>query len=220
MDYLRARQQMVESQLRTNQVTDHRVLSAFLSVPREEFVPVELRPIAYMDEDLVLPAAQGEPRALMELRVLGRLIHAARVAPGSLALVVGCGTGYSAAVLGRLAGSVIALESDTRLAEVAGEALSRADASNVAVVTGPLEEGWPDQAPYDLILLDGSVEFVPETLLGQLAAGGRLLAVVGLPPDGNAMLYERHGSDIGSLNLFDAFVHPLPGFRRAQSFVF
>lgn len=217
VDYATARFNMVESQLRTNRVIDRRLLEAFEAVPRERFVPERLRSIAYVDEDLRI--ARG--RYLMEPMVLARLLEAAAIEAGDVALDIGCGLGYASAVMARLAGTVVALESDEALAKQA-EALLQAEAvDNAVVVTGPLDQGYPGQAPYNVILIDGAVAEVPQSVSGQLAEAGRLVAVVKRGPGmGRATLHERVGGLVSGRELFDAATPLLPEFAREPGFVF
>jgi protein-L-isoaspartate(D-aspartate) O-methyltransferase len=157
-------------------------------------------------------------RRLLKPMVLAKLIHAAELAGTDRVLDIGAATGYGAAVLARIAGHVTALEQDTALAGVARTAL--ADQPNVEVVSGPLAEGWPAAAPYDVILLHGATEVVPQALFPQLKDGGRLLCVLGASPAAKAMLYRRSGDDIGGLPLFDATAPVLPGFVKPLEFAF
>jgi protein-L-isoaspartate(D-aspartate) O-methyltransferase len=216
-DYARARRHMVDCQLRPNKVLDPAILDAMATVPRERFVPRGLRGVAYVDEDLPI----GADRYLMEPVVAARLLQAAAVRPGDVALDVGCGTGYEAAVLARLAGAVAALEGDRALAEKAFAALGDLAIDNVAVVNGPPREGFPDQAPYDVIFLSGAVAEVPETLLAQLAEGGRLVGVVARSGGGGrALLYLRTGELTSHRALFDAATPLLPDLAPQPRFVF
>jgi protein-L-isoaspartate(D-aspartate) O-methyltransferase len=221
-DFSLQRVKMVEGQLRTTDVTEPRLLSAMASVPREEFVPSRRRALSYIDEDLeVAPAQDGVPaRYLMEPSPFARLVQLARVRPGDFVLDVGCATGYSAAVLSRLAGSVIALECDPELAASAGETLSRLDCDNVAIIEGKLAEGCPDQGPFDVIIIEGAVDFVPDALTAQLKDGGRLVTVIGQGNAGKATLFLSEGGRISSRPAFNAAVRPLPEFRREPSFEF
>ncbi|MQX36412.1 protein-L-isoaspartate O-methyltransferase family protein [Roseospira navarrensis] len=217
MDFTHARLNMVENQIRANRVTDPAVLTAMEKVPRELFVPKALRGIAYVDEDIAL----DEDRFLMEPMVLGRLIQAAAVRAGDVVLDVGCATGYSSAVLAHIASTVVALECDDDLVIRATRTLTDLNLDNAVVVTGPLAEGYPRQAPYDVIVLNGAVQQIPDGLRGQLADGGRLVAVLG---DGrwNSKLtvIERHGDAFGHRTLYDAATPVLPGFAKAPDFVF
>lgn len=216
MDYAAARRNMVESQLRPNKVTDDAVLEALAAVPRELYVPEPLRGVAYVDEDIPL----GRGRFLMEPMILARLVQLARVRPGDVALVIGSGVGYGAAVLCRLASRVVALESDSELAQRSMRTLERQGVANVAVVEGPLTAGAPQLAPFDVILFDGSVDTVPPPILDQLADNGRLVAVVTHDGVGRAMFAIRNGGVVARRIEFDAAVPLLPGLDAAAGFVF
>jgi protein-L-isoaspartate(D-aspartate) O-methyltransferase len=216
-DYAAARLRMVESQIRPNKVTDFAILEAFLDVARERFAPEGRRGVAYVDEDLPL----GNGRCLMEPMVLGRFLQQGGLVPEDRVLVVGAGTGYDAAVVSRVAKRVVALESDKELAMRARSALASVGATSVAVREGPLEAGWPDQAPYDLILVGGAVGLVPDALAAQLAEGGRLVAVVKDAPGlGKATLFMKARGAVSKRVLFDAGTMPLPGFVAEPGFVF
>lgn len=210
---------MVDTQIRTEGVTDYGIIRAMGEVPRERFVPARARPFAYTDVDIVVKE-DGHERRLMRPATLARLIQLADIAPSDFALVVGCATGYAAALIANLATSVIALESDERLAAEASATLMDLGIGNVAVVTGPLEEGYASEGPYDVILFDGSVEQVPEAFFDQLKEGGRLVAVVGSGRAAPAMVFTKTNDDVGGRAAFDAFAPPLPGFARPREFVF
>ena len=217
VDFAAARWNMVESQLRTNKVTDLRVLDAFETVPRELFVPEPLRGIAYVDEDVAL----GSGRFVMEPRVLARLLQAAQPGPEDMALDLGCGSGYATAILSRLVATVVALEADAALAEAANRTLDKLEIDNAVVVEGRLAEGYPKQAPYNVILLGGAVAEIPAAIADQLAEDGRLVAVVSAGPGlGRATLMRRDGGVISSRVLYDASLPVLPGFEAAPGFVF
>jgi protein-L-isoaspartate(D-aspartate) O-methyltransferase len=216
-DYARARFNMVEGQVKPNRVTDPMLLQAMLEVPRELFVPKAARGIACVDEDIPI----GRGRHLVEPMVFGRLVDAAAPLPGDMVLVVGAGTGYSAAVLARLANTVVALEGDPTLAREATDLLARLGADNAVVVEGPLTEGYPRQAPYDVIIVEGAVAAVPEAILGQLADGGRLATVVSADGRmGRAVLFQRFGVTTARRVLFDAATPFLPGFAPRPVFEF
>lgn len=217
MDFASARRNMVECQLRTNRITEESILAAMGEVPRERFVPEEMTSIAYVDEDLRI----GDRRYLMEPMVLGRLLQETLPDTAEAALSIGCGTGYSAAVLSRLCAAVFALESEPALAAKATSVLSALGADNAVVVEGPLERGWPDEAPFNLILFNGAVSEVPPAIAEQLAEDGRLAAVV-VQDDGvgHATLIERRGGVLARRVLFDANVPLLPGFEKSAGFVF
>jgi protein-L-isoaspartate(D-aspartate) O-methyltransferase len=217
-----ARRMMVDGQIRTNDVTDLALLAAFLEVPRERFVPADKTELAYLDLDLpVLEAARGAPaRRLLRALVLAKLIQAAAIEPQQVVLDVGCGTGYSAAVLARLAAHVVALEEEPALAAMASRTLAELEPAKVTVVTGPLTAGWPARSPYDVILLDGRTEIVPRSLFPQLKDGGRLVCIEGKGPAAKGMLYLSTGGDVGGRPIFDASAQLLPGFAEPPAFVF
>jgi protein-L-isoaspartate(D-aspartate) O-methyltransferase len=220
-DFVEARRMMVEGQVRTYDVTDLRVLAAMLEVPREYFVPDEEQALAYVDQDLTVARAKDgrAPRYLLKPAVLARLIQEAEVAASDRALDVGCATGYSSAVLSKLARSVVALEEDSELASIAREKLARLGATNVTVVTGPLTAGAPSQAPFDFILLNGATEILPQTLCRQLKPGGRLACVFGRAP-GRATVYRSVSGHVTGHPAFDAAAPLLPGFAKPPDFVF
>jgi protein-L-isoaspartate(D-aspartate) O-methyltransferase len=222
IDFAAARRIMVDSQVRTSDVTDLRLVAAMQAVPRERFVPAGQADLAYLDFDIPVGAAQpGWPaRCLLKPMVLAKLLQAADVAEGDHVLDVGCATGYSSAVLARLAGAVIAVEEDAGLAERARENLRAAGASQVQIVSGPLADGARAQGPYDVILVNGAFEVAPKVLLHQLKPGGRLVGVLGRGPAGKAMLYCSIGGDCGGRPIFDAAAPPLPGFAAPAAFVF
>jgi protein-L-isoaspartate(D-aspartate) O-methyltransferase len=222
IDFVAARRIMVDSQVRTSDVTDLRLIAAMLALPRERFLPAEQADLAYLDFDIPAAAAPaGEPvRRLLKPMVLAKLLQAAEITAGDHVLDVGCATGYASAVLARLAHSVVALEQDAGLAELARDNLRALGVSGVDVVTGPLAEGWPPQARYDVIVLNGASEVAPKTLLRQLKPGGRLVGVLGRGPLGKAMLYCSIGGECGGRPIFDAAAPLLPGFAAPAAFVF
>ncbi len=216
-DFAAARQNMVDSQIRTNKVTDPELLSALAETPREQFLARHLQDIAYIDEDLAI----GGGRYLMEPMVLARMIQALDLDPGDVVLDVGCASGYSSAVLARLATAVVALECDEPLAREATANFAEMGIDNVVVVDDELSRGHAEQAPYQAIFLNGAVPAIPEVLIGQLAEGGRLCAVVDDGTgSGRAVRAVRRGATVARRVLFDANVPPLPGFAREPGFVF
>jgi protein-L-isoaspartate(D-aspartate) O-methyltransferase len=219
-DFARARRMMVDGQVRTNDVTDLRVIAAFSEVPRERFVPKDKLALAYADQDIPVGGAGAPARCLLKPMVLSKLIQAAEIAEGDKVLDVGCTTGYSTAILARLAGTVVALEQDSVLARTAAENLGALGSTNVRLAAGPLVQGWPAQAPYDAILLNGSAEVEPNVLLRQLKEGGRLVGVIGGSPVGRAMIYRRSGGHTSAHPDFDAVAPLLPGFAKPPQFVF
>ena len=214
MDYELARRNMVEGQIRTNKVTNAALIQAMETVPRERFLPAERAHAAYVDEDQ--PLAPG--RFLMEPMVFARLVQLAAPRPGDHALVVGSGSGYGAAVLAQLVRSVVALEGDPSLAARGREQFARLVVDRATQVDGPLTDGWPLRAPYDVILIEGAVEFVPPALLDQLAEGGRLVVVIATDGVGQATLFDKRNDVLSHRGVFDASVPFLPGFRRKREF--
>lgn len=216
MDFEAARTKMVENQIRTTDVTSHSVLRAFYNVPREAFVPAKAKSLAYIDTDIEV--APG--RYLMEASPLAKLLQLAAVTKNDVVLEVGTGSGYVAAILSQLAGSVISVEVDGALAEQATERLSSLGHDNVAVVTGELQNGYASEAPYDLVFVNGAVEEVPSALLEQLRDGGRLVAVVGYGNAAQAKVLVKEQGAISESTYFNASVKPLPGFGKIKEFVF
>lgn len=224
-DFEARRIAMVEAQLRPNEVTDKRLIAAMRAVPRERFVPKTREGLAYMDQDIeVLPARDGAPaRALLAPMVQARLIQLADIQPHETVLDVGCATGYSTAVLARLGAGVVGLEPDPELAALAKANLASCGHANGEIVTGDLTAGYAAGAPYDVIVLEGSVANVPNALLSQLKEGGRLVAVRTRAPNmrqGKAYLFVRVKGEASGTVEFDAAAPPLPGFAPAPSFAF
>ncbi len=222
IDFARLRQSMVDSQIRANDVTDPRILAAMLELPRERFAPEDRRGLAYIDDDLpIRNATAGKPgRYLMEPMVLAKLVQALDIGAEDKVLDVGAATGYSAALLGRVAGRVVALEEDSELAAAAAKLLAELGAAKVKVVTGALVAGWLAGCPYDAILLEGSVEIVPQALLNQLGEGGRLAAVVRAGGTARATIYTRVAGSVAARPVFNAAAPPLSGFEAPKTFVF
>jgi protein-L-isoaspartate(D-aspartate) O-methyltransferase len=216
MNFAAARHNMVESQLRTNKVNDIAVLDAFDSVPREMFAPAGREAVAYVDDDL--PIAPG--RFLMEPMVLARLVQLAGPKASDAALDVACGTGYSTAILSRLAGRVVGLEGDAGLARRARASLLDQGATNASIVEGDPPQGWREGAPYDAILVNGMIDVVPPALVEQLGEGGRLVYVQRRDGVGRATLTTRIEGVVSSRISFEAAVPPLPGFLAPAGFVF
>ncbi|MDP6706844.1 MAG: protein-L-isoaspartate O-methyltransferase [Alphaproteobacteria bacterium] len=213
---LSRREAMVNGQIRPNKVVDERITAALLAVPREPFLPGPLRGVAYLDEDI----AVGEGRYLMEPVAFARLLQAAEIGADDVVLDIGCASGYSSAVIARLASAVVALEAAPELGARANEILAELEIDNIAVVEGPLEAGYAEQGPYDVIFIGGAIERLPEALPEQLAEGGRLVVVERRGGIGRAMRYGKHDGLVSGLELFDAQVALLPGFEARPAFVF
>jgi protein-L-isoaspartate(D-aspartate) O-methyltransferase len=210
---LAARTNMIDAQIRSADVTDPRIHAAMAAVARERFVPSSGRALAYAD--VAVEVAPG--RFLLDPRSLAKGLQLAGVKAEDRVLDVGCATGYSSAVLGRLAKSVVALEQDADLVRVASQALATAQ-GDIELTQGGLIEGFKMGGPYDLIFINGAIEARPDTLLGQLAEGGRLVAF--LKAEGRATLFVREHGQIGSRPGFDAHVPVLAGFKKSQGFIF
>lgn len=217
-DFADARRHMVDGQIRPNDVTDLHILAAMLEVPRERFTPPASASIAYLDLDLPMGEGAAASRCLLKPMLLAKLFNAAEIKATDRVLDVGCVTGYAAALLARMAEQVVALEQDAGLAKTAKGALS--SLPNVTVVSGPLVEGWPSAAPYDLIVLEGATEIEPQALGRQLKDGGRLVCVLGSGPGASAMLYRRGGDEFGGRPIFSAAAAVLPGFVKPPAFAF
>ncbi|HEY8567455.1 MAG TPA: protein-L-isoaspartate O-methyltransferase [Beijerinckiaceae bacterium] len=221
IDFALARRAMVDSQVRTFDVNDLPLLAVLDELPRENFVPAGRENLAYIDRDMcVSDGINGaEKRFMLSPMVLARLIQDLGPRPGERVLDIACGLGYSTAAMARLGAKVTGLESSeamaaetrTRLAGVGVEA---------EVAVGDLKAGLPQAAPFDAILVNGTVEERPEALLQQLAEGGRLACVLGTGRVGRATLFTRAGDAFGSRALFDAHATALPAFRREPGFVF
>lgn len=207
------RQAMVASQLRTTGINDPRVLAAMGAVPRERFVPADRIPMAYADA--LVPLGNG--RDLNTPMSFGRMLTEAGPQKGDHALVIGAATGYAAAVLERLVASVVAVEEDPDLTAMARKSLA---GTAVKLVEGPLAQGHKQSAPYDLILIDGAVEFVPDAIVKQLAETGRLAAAMLVQGVAQISIGRRGGAGFGMAAVSDAASAILPGFSKPRTFVF
>jgi protein-L-isoaspartate(D-aspartate) O-methyltransferase len=215
-----ARQKMVDGQVRTSDVTDFRIIDAMLAVPREAFVPANQRALAYLDRDLDIAEGGAARRFLIKPVVIAKMLQAAGIKDTDKVLVTGCATGYTAALVARLAGQVVATESDPTQAAKAAEVLRELGLANVTFRAAAAADGDPSNAPYDAIVLDGATEIVPERLYGQLGEGGRLVGVFAMSKPPRAMLVTRSHGDFGTRALFDAVVPVLPGLEHRPAFVF
>jgi protein-L-isoaspartate(D-aspartate) O-methyltransferase len=208
-DYAAARASMVDTQLRPEGVNFAPVTEAMASVKREDFVAEGSRPVAYVDRTVPM----GDGRFLSGPVVTGRLLTALTPLEGERALVVGCGTGYSAAILKLMGLRVLGLESSPKLA-------ARARELGVDVVEGPLEEGWKSKAPYQLILIDGAVEYIPDAIIAQLTDHGRLGAALIDRGISRLVVGRRSGDGFGLQTMTDSGAAALPGFKKPRTFTF
>jgi protein-L-isoaspartate(D-aspartate) O-methyltransferase len=217
-DSLIQRTNMVESQIRPSDVTDRRIMRAMQRVARERFVPAGRASLAYMDNDVPLAEpGSGMQRSLMSPRNFAKLLQLAAIEPDATVLIVGAGRGYSAAIVAELARAVVALETDADLAALANAAL--AGLANVCVIVGELSSGHASAGPYDAIVVDGMIAARPDTLLGQLKPGGRLVAIVNAGAVGRAKRWLRSGAHFAETTVFEATAGVLPGFELAPAFV-
>ncbi len=214
------RQRMVDSQIRVSDVTDHRIIRAFLQTPRELFVPSGQKPFAYSDRDIPIGTGETGERFLLSPMTLAKMVQALQIEATNVVLDIGCGSGYSAAILAQLAASVVAVEEDEALVAAAEANLQTLSFANTAILQGRLTDGLASEGPFDAILISGGVEEVPEALTRQLNDHGRLVVVVVSQGSGQARLYERAGAQTSERPLFDVSAPILPGFRKAREFVF
>lgn len=217
MDHVAARYTMVQNQIRTNRVTDPKIIAAMSELPRERFAPDWARGIAYVDENIPLNGG----RYLTEPLTSALLLQAAEINADDVVLDVGCGTGYISAISARIASAVVALESDAELAARAVATLAELGIETATIVVGPLREGWPAQAPYDVIVFGGAVSAIPAKIVGQLAQGGRMVVVVAEDKGlGCGTLLLRQGGTVSRRPIFEAAISVLPEFALEPTFRF
>jgi protein-L-isoaspartate(D-aspartate) O-methyltransferase len=216
IDYQAVREAMVDTQVRTADVTRYPILDAMMRVPREEYLPEAVKPVAYLGEHVPL----GEGRVLLDPRSFAKMLDALNVGPKDLVLDVGTGFGYSSAVLARMAEAVIALEEDADMAAEAEARLIEHGVDNAVVHRARLVDGAPEHGPYDAIIIEGGVEQVPEALTGQLKLGGRIVAIHMHGKLGQVKLGRRWETGVGWRRIFDAGAPVLAGFALAKAFEF
>ncbi len=221
-DFELQRKNMVESQVRPSDITDRRIMRAMLALPREVFAADDTRGLAYMDQHLPVGArsAGASRRGLLSPRVLARLLQLAEIEAGDRVLEIGTGTGYGAAIMSRMARTVVALDADESFASNARKIMNELAIDNVGVVSGPHAAGWKAEAPYAAIVIGGAVPEVPAGLLDQLQDGGRLAAVISSGGIGQVMQWRRIGSTYASRRVAEAGAPVLPGFERVPGFAF
>ena len=216
-DFVSLRRTMVDTQLRTNKVRNQVVLDSMGEIPRETFIPFDFSNFAYVDEHINI----GPGRGMVQPMILARMIQAAEISADAVVLDIACGSGYSSAVLARIARVVVALESDEQLSELAASQIMALGLDNVVLEYGDIKDGWPDQAPYDVIMINGACEEIPEKIFSQLADRGKLCAVTRDRNGGCVVrMWDKVDSTLSSRNLFDANVPNLPEFERPTGFYF
>ncbi len=213
-DFASRRVMMVDTQVRPSDVTKFPIIDAMLSVPRELYVPYARREAAYVGENLEI----GTGRVMLEARTLAKLLDALDIQPDELVLDLGCGLGYSAAVIARLADTVVAVEEDSALAGEAQRLLSEEGVDNALVIAGPLALGAAKHAPYDVVTVQGAVETIPDAIMSQIKDGGRIGAVFMSGALGTAMVGFKTEGGISWRSVFNATAPVLDGFRKARSF--
>ena len=218
MHFEALRKAMVDSQIRPNKVIDDRVIAAFMNVPRERFVSKNMQNLAYIDEDIHLSGG----RFIVEAMVMARIIQTLALDASQSVMLIGAGTGYTAALLSYLVESVIAIETRAQMVEKAQQAVAGLDIGNVAVIKARLQDGYASEAPYDAIIIEGAVEQIPQRLLDQLSDGGRLAAI--WRPEGTqageACIWHKTGEVVSRTPLFTAQVPVLDEFRAKPKFSF
>ena len=216
-DFARARENMINSQVRPNDVIDPRVIAAMARVPREAFVPEHMREYAYADADLFIGNDEnGDGRWLLQAMTLARMLQLAEVDRADCALSVDCASGYTTAVLAHLAMSVISVEASAKFADGATRALEEQGITNAAVVNGQPGQGWEKEAPFDVIIIPGRLERRPDALLAQLNDLGRLVAVYGGPRVARIRVWTRRGEAISHVDEFTTTAPLAPGFSNQE----
>ncbi len=216
IDYQAARIAMVDGQVRPSDVTLYPVIDAMLKVPREAYVPDDMRPLAYVGKHIDLKNGG----VVLAPRILAKMLESLNIKQDEMVLDIGIGLGYSAAVIARLAEAVIAVEENSELASVAETTLSEQSADNAVVHVGPLVEGAAEHGPYDVIVVEGGVQVLPDSLLSQLKVGGRIAAIFMDGPSGQCRIGVRTAAGISWDTVFDATAPVLSGFSAEKTFSF
>lgn len=213
-DFATRRRMMVDTQVRPSDVTKYPIIDALLSIPREVFVPAATREAAYVDDLIKLP----DGRYVLDPRSLAKMLDVLNIQPGDVVLDLGCGLGYSAAVIAHMAQAVVAVEAEAEMAEEAQALLSGEDIDNAAVIAGPLEAGAAKHGPYDVITIEGGVEQVPQAVLDQLREGGRIAAIFMDGALGECRIGQKIDGSVDWRMAFNAAAPVLSGFEKARAF--
>ncbi len=219
---------MVNSQLLPNAITSKELLAAFKELERENFVPVTQKTQAYIDRDIKIDVAtsNNQSRFILDPMVQAKLVQAANIQPTDMVLDVACATGYSTALIAKIANVVVGIEADENVAQIASQHIEQQAIDNAVIVHSALIDGYKKEAPYDVILINGLIEEVPQELFNQLAENGRLVAVVVADnssinsPLGHAFIYSKTNGTIASRMAFDACPSKLPDFNKPKQFSF
>jgi protein-L-isoaspartate(D-aspartate) O-methyltransferase len=213
-DYKARRTMMVDTQVRPSDVTKFPIIDAMLSVPREEFVPASLREAAYVGENIAL----GANRVMLEPRTLAKMLDALSIEPDHVVLDLGCGLGYSTAILAKMAEFVVAVEDDADNATQAQNILSESGVDNAAVMQGALRDGAAKSAPYDIVMIQGAVEVVPDAILAQLRDGGRIACIFAEGALGVVRIGRKIDGAVNWRYAFNAGAPVLSGFQKEAAF--
>jgi len=219
MNFEQSRIKMVDNQVRPCDVTNHALLTAMLSVPREAFFSEDTQALAYLDRDSAIDGSQeNNARYRMSPGNLAKLIQLCDTQSDDVVLLIGAGSGYTAGVFSHLASSVVAIEEETSLVQPAADVITELGYDNVVMLEGNHKDGWEREAPYDVIFVDGSVEIIPDAWQAQLAQGGRLVVVVGSGNSARAVIYTKREGHVGHVAEFNCSVPALPGFEKTTGF--
>ncbi|MEM8795784.1 MAG: protein-L-isoaspartate O-methyltransferase [Pseudomonadota bacterium] len=220
-DFSKARVQMVDNQIRPNDITDLGLIETFLNVPRELFVPQGKKAIAYSDADIALSATDSDKdRYLFQPVTYAKLLDAAKIGHNDVVLCIGSGSGYGVALMASLADSVVGIDQSEQLVEQANEALAALEIDNVAVLNSDHKAGNAKEAPFDVILIEGAVEEAPLALCDQLRDGGRLVTILGTGLSAHVVVITKKGEDISHVRRGNISAALLPGFEKEAGFVF
>ena len=217
MEFHIARQNMIENQIKPSGVTDNSIINAMADLPREKFVSSDAATVCYSDKEIFL----GDERYMMAPTLLASLLQEARIAEEHLVLNIGCGSGYSVAVLSRICRAVVGIEENPTLFEKASSLMVELGIDNALIVKKPLVNGYSKQAPYDAIVFNGAIEELPKKIIGQLANGGCIASVMRVNSNlGKAVITRKFGKLITATEIFDAWTPYMPQFNKKSSFKF